>query len=247
FDPLLEGVRRTARDEDAGALLTLYREAPADRQSKILEVILSKEALALAFLKDVEAGEISAEPITVDQIRRVAFFENPEIDRIVEDHWGAVKVGTPEEKLAEMRRLNNDLRAGEGDPNHGKELFTKVCAVCHKLNGEGAEIGPDLTHSNRTDRDFLLVSLVDPSLVVRKEFLQFIVTTSDEGLYNGVVVEKTPGSLTLANANGEKTTLNLEDVEDIRESDLSLMPENLLQELQPQDLRDLFAYLQKTE
>ncbi|MCA9413232.1 MAG: dehydrogenase, partial [Candidatus Omnitrophica bacterium] len=57
FEPLLEGVRRTARDEDAGALLTLYREAPVDRQSKILEVILSKEAFALAFLKKVEAGE----------------------------------------------------------------------------------------------------------------------------------------------------------------------------------------------
>ncbi len=247
FECFLEGVRRTAQDEDALKLLKDYSEAEPDRQNKLLEVILSKESFALALLKEVEAGKIETEPISVDQIRRVAFFENPEIDRIVENHWGAVRVGTPEEKLAEMRRLSNDLRAGEGNPNHGKELFTKACATCHKLHEEGKEIGPDLTHSNRTDKEFLLVSLVDPSLVVRKEYLQFIVTTSDEGLYNGVVVEKTPGSITLANANAELTTLNLEDVEDIRESDLSLMPEDLLKELSPQDLRDLFAYLQKME
>jgi putative heme-binding domain-containing protein len=42
-------------------------------------------------------------------------------------------------------------------------LFRKHCATCHKLFDEGEAIGPDLTHANRKDRDYLLVSIVDPS------------------------------------------------------------------------------------
>src|SRR5207253_1213898 len=103
-----------------------------------------------------------------DDLRAVALHNDPALDALVRKHWGAVTTGTPEEKLAEVRRLNNDLRAAAGDPSKGKVLFETHCATCHKLFGEGKDVGPDLTTANRGDRDYLLVSLVDPSAVVRK-------------------------------------------------------------------------------
>jgi putative heme-binding domain-containing protein len=98
-------------------------------------------------------------------------------------------------------------------------------------------------HSNRKDRDFMLVSLVDPSLWVRKEYLQYMVETVDGNLYNGIVTDRSPGSVTLLNANSEKQTIATEDILEIRESEISLMPEDQLKPLTPDEVRGLFAYM----
>ena len=126
-------------------------------------------------------------------------------------------------------------------------MFTANCAQCHQLFGEGYAVAPDLTQSNRMDTDYLLVSLVNPNLVVRKEYVQFAVETKDGGFYNGIVTERSPGSVTLLNANEEKTTIATSDIAEIREAGISLMPEGLLAPLTPDELRNLFAYLQKKE
>src|SRR5207245_2493737 len=100
-----------------------------------------------------------------------------------------------------------DLRARAGDWTRGRELFTKHCASCHRLNADGNLIGPDLTHANRKDRDYLLVSIVDPSAQIRKEYVSYNVQTADGRLLTGLLVEQTPGSITLLGAKNERTTL----------------------------------------
>ena len=123
-------------------------------------------------------------------------------------------------------------------------LFNKHCAVCHQLFGEGTKLGPDLTFANRTDRDYLLVSIVDPSAVIRREYLSYIVETKDGRKLTGMIVEQSAGKLTISDAKNQRTTLDQSQVESLKESPTSLMPENLLKELKPQELRDLFSYLQ---
>ena len=71
----------------------------------------------------------------------------------------------------------------------GASIYKKHCATCHRLFDEGIAVGPDLTHANRKDRDYLLVSIVDPSAVVRKEYLSYTVETTDGRLLNGLLVE----------------------------------------------------------
>jgi putative heme-binding domain-containing protein len=143
-----------------------------------------------------------------------------------------------------MRRLSNDLRAGTGGATAGRELFRKHCATCHRLFGEGNAVGPDLTHANRKDRDYLLASIVDPGAVIRKEFLSYTVQTSDGRLLTGLLVEQSPGHVTLLDAKNERTRISRDRIAELHESPVSLMPENLLTPLKPQELRDLFRYLQ---
>ena len=143
-----------------------------------------------------------------------------------------------------MRRLSNDLRAGAGNPAAGRELFRKHCATCHKLFAEGESIGPELTHANRKDRNYLLVSAVDPSAVIRKEYLTYVVQTTDGRTLTGLIVGQTPGAVTLLDGKNQRTTVGRDKIDSIRESPVSLMPEGLLKELKPQELRDLFSYLQ---
>ena len=143
-----------------------------------------------------------------------------------------------------MRRLNNDLRAGAGSAVAGRDLFRKHCATCHKLFDEGETVGPDLTHANRKDREFLLVSIVDPSAVIRKEYLAYNVQTTDGRFFTGLIAEQTPSAVTLLDGKNQRTKIAREKIDSLVESPVSLMPEDTLKPLKPLELRDLFSYLQ---
>ena len=143
-----------------------------------------------------------------------------------------------------MRRFNNDLRAGTGKPAAGKLLFEKNCGVCHQLFGHGNKIGPDLTTANRTDRAALLGNIVDPSAVIRREFMNYVVVTTTGRVLTGVMAEQDGASVTIVDANNQRTKIPRNEIDELREAEVSLMPERILEKLTPQELRDLFAYLQ---
>jgi putative membrane-bound dehydrogenase-like protein len=226
------------------ALLRGYDKMNARLRSRARASLFSRKEYALAFLEGVNRGTYPAAEVTVEELRPLALFKDKKLDEMVRKHWGNVQPGTAEEKLAEVRRLTNDLRAGVGNARPGRELYRKHCGVCHRLFGEGETVGPDLTHANRKDRDYLLVSLVDPSALIRKEYVSYVVQTTDGRVLTGLMAAQTPGSITLVGPKNERTTIPREKMESIQESPTSLMPENLLRQLKPQELRDLFAYLQ---
>jgi putative heme-binding domain-containing protein len=205
---------------------------------------LSQKSLASVWLSAVEKGEIAASLTPLDQIRLVALLEDEKLNSIVTKHWGRLQGATAEEKLAEVRRLNNDLRAGSGNPETGRELFRKHCATCHHLFGEGTKLGPDLTSANRADRDFLLVSLVDPSSVIRKEFVSVVVLTTDGRVETGLAVARDDGGLTIVTSKNERKSFSAGEIEEVRESSVSHMPDTLYRQFKPQELRDLFSWLQ---
>jgi putative heme-binding domain-containing protein len=240
----LDGWAKWGTDEYAKLLVGHYpRTAPAFR-ARLRSIFLSRKSWAEILIGAVESKRIPAEDFIPQELFHVAAFEDNDLNARVRKLWGNLRSATPEEKLAEVRRFNNDLRATAGDSKTGRVLYTKHCSACHKLQDEGGAIGPDLTHANRSDRDYLLVSLVDPNSVIRREYMSYIVETKSNRLITGVITKDEAGTLTIANAKAEITTVQRDDIVSIRESAVSLMPEGLLNALKPQELRDLFAYLQ---
>lgn len=229
----------------AEGILAAYSRLTPTARSQARDVLLVKRDWAKLLLDRVDRGEIDAQEVPTEQLRVVASHGDAELDARVKKLWGSVRPPTAEERLAIVRRLNNDVRAAAGRPHEGQVLFRKHCGTCHMLFGEGERIGPDLTHANRRDRDYLLVSIVDPSAVVRKEYVSFNVTTTDGRILTGLIAEQDAANVTLLTAKNERLRLPRSQVDAIEESPNSLMPDNVSAQLSPQELRDLFAWLEQ--
>jgi putative membrane-bound dehydrogenase-like protein len=240
----LASLARYEDDAIPAAIVEAYGSLPAAMHPRAIDLLLGRPKWAAKLLDAIDAGKVKPTDVTIEQLQRISDYKDKTLDARVEKRWGRITGGTPEEKLAEVRRFNNDLRAAPGNPAAGREIFKNTCAVCHKLFDDGASVGPDLTHANRSDRNFLLVSIVDPSAVARAEYLNYLVKTTDGRVLSGLLVEQTPAAVTLLAAKGERTTIPRDKVQVLKESPVSLMPEGLLSAMKPQQLRDLFSYLQ---
>jgi putative membrane-bound dehydrogenase-like protein len=241
----LAALARLGGEEVGSAIVSTYPTMPSALQARAREVLFGRKEWARAFLALVESGPVKAADVPVEQVRLLALLDDRDIDALVRKYWGAIRPGTPEEKLAEIRRFSNDLRAEAGDSARGKTLFAKHCATCHKLFGEGSDIGPDLTNTSRADTAWLLASLVDPGAVVRAQYVPVAVRTTDEVIRTGIIAEQDGASLTLVDAKGEKTRISRDRIDSVRELSISLMPEKLLDALSPRERRDLMRYLQQ--
>jgi putative heme-binding domain-containing protein len=215
------------------ALLRHYRDAP----ERIADILLSRPGTAARLIEQ-------AATLGPERLKQVAAFKDARLDAMVRRKWGAISEGTPEEKLATVRRLNNDLRAAAGDEAAGKRLYFSHCGSCHRMKGAGGTLGMELTDANRGDRYYLLTHIVDPSAFIRKEYMTVRILTRDGRLATGLIAEEDAASVTLVNAGYQKTRIARTDIEKMEESAVSVMPEGILENLKPGQLRDLFAFLQ---
>ena len=130
----------------------------------------------------------------------------------------------------------------QADPRAGRVTFAQTCAVCHRLYGEGAEFGPDLTGSGRHVLSYLLENIADPSAVVPADFRLNIVTLKDGRVLSGALGAKTERTIAVRSAGGSET-IELSEIAKTEQFGQSPMPEGLLIALSETQVRDLFAYL----
>ena len=242
----LGALQRFASPEIAATILRAYPNMSAALRSRSRDVLFRRPGSTLSFLALVEQNLVDPKEVPVDQLRPLALFQNSEVDVLVRKYWGNIQPGTPEEKLADVRRFSNDLRAGSGDPVAGRQIYQKQCGICHKLHGEGTPVGPDLTGTVRGDQASLLTSIVAPSSVVRLEYLSYVVVTTSGAVHTGIIAEQDAAVITLLDAKNQRTRISRDQIDEMTESTVSLMPERLLEQLTPQQLRDLFAWLQSS-
>jgi putative heme-binding domain-containing protein len=126
--------------------------------------------------------------------------------------------------------------------SQGRAVFNTACATCHTLYGEGGKVGPDLTGGNLDNLDYLLENVVDPSAVVAADFRMSVVELKDGRMLNCLIAARTERTLSLKTMT-ETLTVERSEIEDIKESSLSLMPEGLLEALSAEQARNLVAYL----
>jgi putative heme-binding domain-containing protein len=147
------------------------------------------------------------------------------------------------DRAAVVNEYASQLGSLTGDTARGRATFVKSCAVCHRLEDEGNDVGPTLVASAQRGAEALLQNILDPNREVDARYLAFVVELSDGRTATGVIASETATSLTLRTADGQTLTVGRDEVDSLRSSTLSLMPENFENEITPQAMADLIAYL----
>ena len=133
-----------------------------------------------------------------------------------------------------------------GSPSRGAQVFHNAqCINCHRFNGKGERIGPDLTTvAQRFTQKEILESIIYPNQVVSDQYASQIVMAGGK-TYTGIAARNADGSMTVLQSDGQKVELAAEDIEDVQPSKISAMPEGLANRLTLEQMADLFAYLMK--
>jgi putative membrane-bound dehydrogenase-like protein len=199
-----------------------------DRLGRLLDAIERKEVLPAQL-----------EPLRLEQLRR-----HPDVATRQRAQRLLAGQGTPDRrKVVEAYRAALDLKA---DAARGRVVFGKNCTSCHRLDGEGFEVGPDLLSALRNkNRDQLLGDILDPSREVDPRYVNYLVTTKQGQTYSGLIAAETASSLTLRRGERAEDTILRSQVDEVQATAKSLMPEGLEAQLSRQDMADLIAYLQR--
>jgi putative heme-binding domain-containing protein len=228
----------------ARSLATSYRAFHPSERPAIMDTLTSRPSFAHALLDQIEAGKIPRETLTAFQARQIRSFGIPALTEKLSRVWGELR-DSASDRRPRIEALKRQLDSGamaHADASRGRALFERVCASCHKLYGYGGEIGPDLTGSGRDNLDYLLENVVDPSASLSADFRMVVVAMTDGRILNGMLRAQTERTLTLQTQT-EALVLDRGDIEEVRPSSLSLMPDGLLDPLSRDELRDLMAYL----
>ena len=146
-----------------------------------------------------------------------------------------------------MRQILNAVVEDQGDPYAGKEIFTSTCAKCHRLFDSGGEIGPDLTPYKRDDLARVLLNIVDPNTEIREGFETWLAVTEDGRTVSGFKVDEDDQVVVLRGSDGVNVTVPRNQIEELAKQPVSLMPTGLLDKMNDQQRRDLFAYLRSSQ
>ncbi len=231
-------------DRTPEAILSTYASLPtADREAAIA-ALTSRPAWTLALLDAMESGRLPRSDLSAFAVARLSESKDQRVTARLNEVWGTIRppAGDHPARRDHWKRIARGSHPFVPDLGHGRMVFEKTCAGCHRLHGEGAAIGPELTGSNRRDLDYLLDNLLDPSAIVGRDYQVTQIITSQGRSIAGIVVAESPTAVTLQTPT-ERVVVPLADVESRQLSPLSLMPANQLDLLDEGSARDLLAYL----
>ena len=244
--PLLEGEDTAAYDDPATPKLILqyWIYLQPDERPDALATLTARPAYARALLQAIADGKIARGELTAFHARQIHSFGDETLNQQLAKVWGEVRSTAKEkqEQIAAYKQQLTPAKLKGAEPSRGRLVWQQTCASCHVLYGEGKAIGPDLTGSNRDNLDYLLENIVDPSASVAKEFTMSVVTLKSGRVLTGVVVEPTERTLSVQTQT-ERVKLDRDEIDSVRATAQSLMPDGLLAALSEEQVRDLIAYL----
>ncbi|HKD35506.1 MAG TPA: dehydrogenase, partial [Pirellulales bacterium] len=230
------------------AILKRYSQFSADEKREAIGALASRATYAGELLSAIERKQIPASDISMSAARQMQQLKNRDINRRLAADWGTLH-NTPAEKVEQIQKFKNLLTAESQKPAEmptGRATFAKTCGRCHSLFGEGGHIGPDLTGANRGNLDYLLQKVVDPSAAVPNDYQMQLISLKDGRVVSAIIRQRTPQAV-VVQTETEQLTLATDDIESIKPSGQSLMPERQLDNLSREQIRDLFAYLMRKQ
>lgn len=224
-------------------LLARYPNLSDEEQLDVVLALASRSESGRALTAAIARGEIPRSDIPAYVARL--------LQRVVGN--GFIEVWGPLESLAadqaaafgRYRQLLTPAAVKSADVDRGRALFKQTCYACHRLHGEGGQVGPDITGANRGNLEYLLGNILTPSAEIQDAYRMQVMLTDDGRVYAGIPVEENERVVRLRVANEDAlVTIAKSAIESRQVAAVSMMPDGILNELTDEDVVALFGYLQ---
>jgi putative membrane-bound dehydrogenase-like protein len=242
--PALRALAAYNDRETPRLILGHYSSLPAAEKADAVATLASRLSYARELVAALESGRVSRGDVDAFTVRQLLGYKDKELSERLTRAWGVIR--PPSEEKAALAARYKKLLTPEylkaADVPRGRSLFDRHCASCHTLFDSGGKIGPELTGGQRANLDYVLENVLDPSAVVGRDYQVTIVATKGGRVVNGIVKREDERVLALQTPT-EIVVLPKDEIEERKQSKLSLMPEGLLSKLKDEEVRDLVAYL----
>ena len=226
-------------------LLQQYDSFNSAEKLEVVQVMASRPTYGWLLTRAIRREEVPK--------RDVPAYAARQLHRVVGsgflEVWGPITQISSQKisAIAKYKALLTDQAIGAADASNGRTLFEALCAACHKMYGEGGNLGPDITGSNRTNLDYLLSNILDPSGEIQDDYKMVMVTTRDGRTYAGNIAAESQRTLTLRVVGQDAVVISKSHIQSREQSVLSMMPDGTLEYLTNAEVTDLVAYLMTTK
>ncbi len=227
-------------------VLAEWNRLPREVRVSCIEPLTHQADTMMLLIHEIRDGRIAKDLVNTNQLRKWLATDQQALAKQIEETWGQIRASDNAQRQELVSRTIAQLRAAPkpGDPHRGLAVFQRVCSQCHVLHGQGFEVGPNITSNGRGNFEQLVSNVLDPSLVIGAAFQARTVLTTDGQVISGLLVAADERRVTLKVQGGKTIELNRDsDIEQMKTSSNSLMPEGLEQQLTFAELADLFALL----
>jgi putative heme-binding domain-containing protein len=234
----LPGVRTLAATGDESVpkvLLSCHGSLVPAVQFAADNALLSRESWTMDLLNHFKRGG----PVTLDAVQRARVLHHSS-QRVREAAAAIIKADSTRAEVIEQFRPALKL---EGNATRGKAVFTARCIACHRMDGIGVEIGPDLKSIVNHPPEKILTNIIDPSLDVQPGFFAMQCRLKDGSELYGLVTSETGNSVSFKLTDGTTRLIARKTIAEMKSTGLSLMPAGLETGMSHQEMADLIAWL----
>ncbi len=239
----IEALGRLDKSWVAELLLNSYPSLEAELRPKAVELLCERTQWAEQLIDAIGEHQLPPSVLNANQVRQLLVRADESLAEKLKAQWGSIRDSRNPQREEVIDQMRSFLRNTPGDAIAGQAVFKRVCGQCHELHGQGEDVGPDITLNGRNSFEQLLSNVFDPNLVIGASYQAQTVVTADGRVLSGLVAENSPQRVVLKTQGGKREVIARGDVELMKTSALSLMPEDLEKQLKPQELADLFALL----
>ncbi|MFK7817967.1 MAG: PVC-type heme-binding CxxCH protein, partial [Planctomycetaceae bacterium] len=235
----LESLGQLRSHRIATQLSEVYKRLTPAVQQAITRTLVSRENWSETLLVAVTDKRLPKHAVTSAQLRALQGSRSKEV-RQMATQLAAETKSTPRSKIVAGWQAVLKLR---GDAANGRPVFRKNCSKCHRLEGVGEQIGPGLAAIRNRGIDAVLMNILDPNREVNPQYISYAVLTEDGRTVSGMIASETASGITLRDGEKVNVTVPRDEIEEIRSTGLSLMPEGLEKDISKQQMADLLRYL----
>ncbi|TWU60184.1 Neutral/alkaline non-lysosomal ceramidase [Rubripirellula tenax] len=224
------------------ALIATWPTMSQSVRAATIQQMLTNGEWTTKLLAAMERGEISSQELSPAAKQTLQTIGSPSSKALARRLLGDVGATDRQAIVVDyLSKLNDD----DADVTRGAEAFKRMCAACHVADDQGRMAGPNLV--NLTDRSprALVEAILDPNRAVDPQYRSYTVLLEDGRVLSGVVAEEAGESLTLVHADGKRTTISRRDIDQMRSTGLSLMPQGFESELPPPLMSDVLKYVRE--